>query len=45
MEMREAYIILVGKSEGKRPRGRLWCIQEDVIMDLWEIVWEGVDCI
>jgi hypothetical protein len=43
-EMRNAYSILVGKSEGKRPLGiprRRW---EDITRtDLREIRWEGVD--
>jgi hypothetical protein len=39
-----AYSILVGKSKGKRPLGRLrrrW--RNKVRMDLREIGWEGVD--
>jgi hypothetical protein len=43
-EMRNAYNILVGKSEGKnplkRPR-RKW--EDNIKMHLWEILWEGVD--
>jgi hypothetical protein len=43
-EMRNAYNILVGKPEGKRPRGRPRHREEDNIrMDLKEIVWEGLD--
>jgi hypothetical protein len=41
-EMRNAYKILVGKPEGKRPRGRprrRW--EDNIIMDLREIRWEG----
>jgi hypothetical protein len=41
--MRNAYSILVGKSEGKRPRGRprhKW--EDNIIMDLREIWWEVV---
>jgi hypothetical protein len=43
-EMRNAYKVLVRKSEGKRPLGRpryKW--GNDVRMDLREIGWEGVD--
>jgi hypothetical protein len=43
-EMRNAYSILVGKPEGKRPLGRLghrW--ENDIRIDLREIEWEGVD--
>jgi hypothetical protein len=42
-EMRNAYNILVGKLEGKRPLGspkRRW--EDNIRMDLSEIVWEGV---
>jgi hypothetical protein len=38
--------ILVGKPEGKRPRGRhrhRW--ENNIRMDFWEIGWEGVDWI
>jgi hypothetical protein len=43
-QMRNIYCVLVGKLEGKRPRGRSRRIWEDNIrMDLTEIVWEGVD--
>jgi hypothetical protein len=45
--VRNAYRILVGKPEGKRPLGkprRRW--EVDSRMNLREIVWgEGVDCI
>jgi hypothetical protein len=35
-EMRNAYKILVGKPEGKRPLGRPRCRGDDIIrMDLW----------
>jgi hypothetical protein len=45
-EMRDAYEILVGKPEGKRPLRRPTCRWEDNIrMDLREIGWEGVDWI
>jgi hypothetical protein len=44
--MRNAYKILVGKSEGKRPFGRSRYRWEDNIrMDPREIVLEGVDWI
>jgi len=43
-EMGNVYNILVGKLEGKRPRGRPRRRQEDNIrMDLREIGWEYVD--
>jgi hypothetical protein len=43
-EMRNAYKMLVGKPEGKRPLGRLKHKQEDNIkMNLREIRLEGVD--
>jgi hypothetical protein len=42
-EIRNAYKIVVEKSEGKRPLGRPRCRWEDNIkMDLVEIRWEGV---
>jgi hypothetical protein len=45
-ETRNAYRILVGKSEGKRPLGRPRCRWVDNIkMDLTEIGWDGVDWI
>jgi hypothetical protein len=43
---RNAYRILVGKPEGKRPLGTLchrWV--NDIKMDLGEIGWDGVDWI
>jgi hypothetical protein len=43
-EKRNAYRILVGKPEGKRPLGRprrRWV--DNIKMDLREIVWDGVD--
>jgi len=43
-EMRNAYNIFVGKSEGKRPLRRhrhRW--EDNITMDLGEIEWEGVD--
>jgi hypothetical protein len=43
-KMRNAYNILCGKPEGKRPRGRPRLRWEDnTIMDLKEIGCEGVD--
>jgi hypothetical protein len=42
-EGREAYRVLVGKSEGKRPLGRPRCRWEDrTRMDLRDIGWGGV---
>jgi hypothetical protein len=43
-EMRNAYKIFVGKSEGKRPLGRprrRW--KDNIRMNLREIVWEDVN--
>jgi hypothetical protein len=45
-EKRNAYRILVGKPEGKRPLGRprrRWV--DNIKMDLREIGWDGVDWI
>jgi hypothetical protein len=43
-ETRNAYRILVGKPEGKRPQGRPRCRWVDNIrMDLREIGWDGMD--
>jgi hypothetical protein len=45
-ETRNAYRILVGKAEGKRPQGRTrrrWV--ENIRMDLREIGWDGMDWI
>jgi hypothetical protein len=45
-ETRNAYRILVGKQEGKRPIGRprrRWV--DNVKMDLGDIGWDGVDWI
>jgi hypothetical protein len=45
-ETRNAYRILVAKSEGKRPLGRPRCRWVDNIkMDLSEIGWDGMDWI
>jgi hypothetical protein len=45
-EKRNAYRLLVGKPERKRPLGRPRCRWEDnTKMDLFEIGWGGVDCI
>jgi hypothetical protein len=45
-EARNAYRILVGKPEGKRPLGRLtrWWV-ENIKIDLREIRWDGMDWI
>jgi hypothetical protein len=43
---RHAYMILVGKTEGKRPLRRPRCRWLDTIkIDLGEIGWDGVDWI
>jgi hypothetical protein len=45
-EKRNAYKILVGNPEGKRPLGRprrRWV--DNIKMDLREIGWDGMDCI
>jgi hypothetical protein len=45
-EKRNAYMILVGKPEGKRPLGRprrWWA--DNIKMDLREIGWDGMDWI
>jgi len=42
-EMRNAYRILAGKPEGKRPFGRPRRRWENIRMDLRETGWEGVD--
>jgi hypothetical protein len=45
-DTRNAYRILVGKPEGKRPLGRTrrrWV--DNIIMDLREIGWDGRDWI
>jgi hypothetical protein len=45
-QKRNAYRILVGKPEGKRPRakpGRRWV--DNIKMNLREIGWDGVDWI
>jgi hypothetical protein len=45
-ERRNAYRILVGKPEGKRPLGRPRCRWVDNIkMDLREVGWDGMDWI
>jgi hypothetical protein len=44
-EKRNAYRLLVGKPEGKRPLGRPRCRWVDVKMDLSEMGWGGVDWI
>jgi hypothetical protein len=43
-KMRNAFKILVGKPEGKRPHGRprhRW--EDNIRVDLREIEWQGVD--
>jgi hypothetical protein len=43
-EKRNAYRILVGKPEGRRPLGRpkrRWV--DNIKMDLREVVWDGMD--
>jgi hypothetical protein len=43
-EKRNAYMILVGKPEGKRPLGRPRCRwMDNIIMDLREIGWGDMD--
>jgi hypothetical protein len=43
-EKRNAYRILVGKSEGKRPLGRpRRRLEDNIKMDLREIEWDGMD--
>jgi hypothetical protein len=42
-EKMNAYRILVGKLEGKRPLGRPRCRWEDIGMNLREIGWGGMD--
>jgi hypothetical protein len=45
-EKRNAYRVLMGKPEGKRPLGRPRCRWVDNIkMDLREILWAGMDWI
>jgi hypothetical protein len=45
-EKRNAYMILVGKPEGKRPLGRTRRRRVDNIkMDVRELVWGGIDWI
>jgi hypothetical protein len=43
--IKNAYKILVGKPEGKRPTGRPRLRWQDIIMDLKETGWECVDWI
>jgi hypothetical protein len=45
-EKMNAYRVLVGKPEGKRPLGRLRRrLDDNIKMDLREIVWGGEECI
>jgi hypothetical protein len=41
-QMKNAYKIMVGKPEGKRPRHRR---EDSIRMDLREIEWEGIEWI
>jgi hypothetical protein len=44
VEVRNAYKILVGRPEGKRPLGGLKCRwQGNIRIELREVGWEGVD--
>jgi hypothetical protein len=46
VKKRNAYRVLVGKSEGRRPQGRPRCMWvENIKMDLGERGWDGVDWI
>jgi hypothetical protein len=42
-EKRNAYKLLVGKPEGKRPLGPRRRLVDNIKMDLVEIKWDGVD--
>jgi hypothetical protein len=43
-EKRNAYMILLGKSEGKRPPGRpRHRLVDNIKMELREIGWDGLD--
>jgi hypothetical protein len=44
-EKRNAYRLLVGKPEGKRPLGRPSRWVDNIRMDLGEVVWGDVDWI
>jgi hypothetical protein len=44
-EKRNAYRLLVGKTEGKRPLGRSRCRWVDIRMELGEVGWGDVDSI
>jgi hypothetical protein len=45
-ETRNAYRLLVGKPEGKRPLGRPRCrLVDNIRMDLGEVRWSDVDWI
>jgi hypothetical protein len=44
-EKRNAYRLLVGKPEGKRPLGRPRCRWVDIRLDLGEVGWGDVDWI
>jgi len=43
---RQAYMVLVGRPEGKRPLGRpRYTWENNTKMDLQEVGWGGMDCI
>jgi hypothetical protein len=44
-DRRVAYSVLVGRPNGKRPRGRNRRRWENIKMDLREIDWDSTDCI
>jgi hypothetical protein len=45
-DRRGAYVVLVGRSDGKRPLGRPWCRWEgNIKLDLQELKWRGMDWI
>jgi hypothetical protein len=43
--MRNAYRILIRKLKEMRPLGRPRHRQDNISTDLWEIQWEGMNCI
>jgi hypothetical protein len=44
-ERRGVYRVLVGKPEGKRPRGTAGSRRDNIMMDLQEVWCEGMDWI
>jgi len=43
-EKRNAYCVLVGKTEGKRPFKRSRCrLEVDIRVDMKEVLWDGLD--